>query len=153
MKDEIQEIYLSNLKWTKTHDNIGGVMGNVVFKNNMSYEKYQDLLKNGYFVLCDKDYITNLEQENERLNKSLEYYKQGRNKQLDNVNFLAKSCDDLQERIDKAINTIQYIIDYGFDYDGLNTVESLKGLIDMLVDYARQSKDILKGGENNGKKE
>lgn len=67
MKDEIKEIYLSNLEWTKTHDNIGGVMGNVVFKDNMSYETYQKLLKSGYFVLCDKDYITNLQEENKRL--------------------------------------------------------------------------------------
>lgn len=71
MKDEIKEIYLSNLEWTKTHDNMGGVMGNIVFKDNMSYEKYQDLLKSGYFGLCDKDYITNLEQENEKLKEKI----------------------------------------------------------------------------------
>lgn len=29
------------------------------------------------------------------------------------------------------------IIDLGFDYDGCNTVESLKGLIDELVWYAK----------------
>ena len=52
-----------------------------------------------------------------------------------------------QDKIDEALNKIQYIIDYGFDYDGFNTTESLKGLIDMLVDYARQSKDILNGGD------
>lgn len=33
----------------------------------------------------------------------------------------------------------QLIIDLGFDYDGLNTVESLKGLIDELVDYAHKA--------------
>lgn len=62
MENEIKEIYLSNLEWTKTHDNMGGVMGNTVFKDNMSYEEYQKLLKSGYFVLCDKDYITNLQE-------------------------------------------------------------------------------------------
>ena len=33
----------------------------------------------------------------------------------------------------------QLIMDLGFDYDGLNTVESLKGLIDELVDYAHKA--------------
>ena len=33
----------------------------------------------------------------------------------------------------------QLIIDLGFDYDGCNTVESLKDLIDELVDYARKA--------------
>ena len=59
------------------------------------------------------------------------------------------SYKDYKSRNEKAIDKIQYIIDYGFDYDGFNTVESLKGLIDMLVDYARQSKDILNGDDNN----
>ncbi len=55
---------------------------------------------------------------------------------------------ELIESIDKAKNINQYIIDYGFDYDGLNTIESLKGLIDMLVDYAKQVKEILGDKEN-----
>ena len=58
-----------------------------------------------------------------------------------------KRYDKMKSKIDKATNKIQYIIDYGFDYDGLNTVESLKGLIDMLVDYARKSKNILQGSD------
>ena len=74
------------------------------------------------------DYITNL-QESEA-----HYYGQYK---------------DYKSRIDKAIDKIQLIIDYGFDYDGFNRVESLKSLIDMLVDFARQSKDILKGDVNN----
>ena len=52
-----------------------------------------------------------------------------------------------KSRNEKALNKIQYIIDYGFDYDGLNTVESLKSLIDMLVDYAIKSRNILKGSD------
>ena len=32
---------------------------------------------------------------------------------------------------------LQLLIDLGIDYDGLNTVESLKGLIDDLIDYAK----------------
>lgn len=41
-----------------------------------------------------------------------------------------QKCDDYKSRYEKASDKIQYIIDYGFDYDGFNTVESLKGLID-----------------------
>lgn len=48
---------------------------------------------------------------------------------------------ELQKRIKKAINKIQYIIDYGFDYDGFNNIEDLN----MLIDYAVQTKNILKG--------
>ena len=33
----------------------------------------------------------------------------------------------------------QLIIDLGFDYDGCNRIESLKGLIDELVDYAHKA--------------
>lgn len=65
--EEIKEIYLSNLEWTKTHDNIGGVMGNLIFKDNIPYEEYEMLLKSCYFVLCNKDYITNLQQEINKL--------------------------------------------------------------------------------------
>jgi arginine deiminase len=54
---------------------------------------------------------------------------------------------DNKIKIDKAIKEIQSIIDYGFDYDGFNNVKDLKGLIDMLVDYAEKSKSILQGGD------
>ena len=79
------------------------------------------------------DYITNLQKEYET--------------ELDENLKLSEWLVKKQKRIEKARDKIQYIIDYGFDYDGFNTVESLKGLIDMLVDYAKQSKDILNGGD------
>jgi hypothetical protein len=75
------------------------------------------------------NYITNLQEEYEI--------------ELDENNKLSEWLVQKQKKIDKVRDKIQYIIDYGFDYDGFNTVESLKGLIDMLVDYAKQSKDIL----------
>ena len=53
-----------------------------------------------------------------------------------------------RKRCEDALVDIQYIIDYGFDYDGFNTVGSLKGLIDMMVDYAVNAKKILEGEEN-----
>lgn len=68
----MKDVYLSGLEWTKTHDDMGGVMGNLVFKDNVAYEDYEKLLKSGYFVLCDNDYITNLQQENERLKETID---------------------------------------------------------------------------------
>jgi hypothetical protein len=63
----------------------------------------------------------------------------------DQVHLQYDEIQELKERIDKAIDKIQYIIDYGFDYDGFNNVEDLKGLIDMLVQYAVESRNTLKG--------
>ena len=63
MNNEIKEIYLLNSKWTKIHNNMGGVMANIVFKNDMSYEEYNKLFKSSYFIICDKDYITNLQKK------------------------------------------------------------------------------------------
>lgn len=61
---------------------------------------------------------------------------------------LYQEKEDYKSRCEKAVDKIQYIIDYGFDYDGFNTAESLKDLIDMLVDYARESKNILQNGSD-----
>lgn len=46
---------------------------------------------------------------------------------------------NLERQIEIKDKWCQLIIDLGFDYDGLNTVESLKGLIDELVDYAHKA--------------
>ena len=49
----------------------------------------------------------------------------------------------MQEQVKLSMNEIimekyfELIIYLGYDYDGLNTVESLKGLIDELVKYAK----------------
>ena len=74
-------------------------------------------------------------------------------KQNQFIKMYKDRCKELEDRMKKAKDLIQYIIDYGFDYDGLKSEEDLKGLIDMLVDYARKSKDILKIEEpiDNGK--
>ena len=52
---------------------------------------------------------------------------------------------ELQQRIQKAINKMQYIMSLGFDYDGFNNVDDLKKLIDELVNIAIDSVDILRG--------
>lgn len=64
------------------------------------------------------------------------------------INEQALEIAKLNLKINKALIKNQYIIDYGFDYDGFNKVESLKGLIDMLVDYAVQVREILGDKEN-----
>ena len=46
---------------------------------------------------------------------------------------------DLERQIKIKDEWCQLIIDLGFDYDGCNTVESLKSLIDELVDYAHKA--------------
>lgn len=89
---------------------------------------------------------------NKSYNELLDYYKDASNEEiiLDmmqdydiSLSKLQQENKQLKERIEKALNKNQYIIDYGFDYDGFNKVKSLKGLIDMLVDYAVQVKHIL----------
>ena len=129
MKDEIKEIYLSNLEWTKTHDNMGGVNGNITFKNSISLKEFEKILENTYVILCDKDYITNLQEEVEDLrrifgtwnNRKLikkfnkEYDKEDKNKNP-NRNYVAiypdaeevyKRYYDYKSRNEKAIEYIK----------------------------------------------
>lgn len=92
---------------------------------------------NRYLSLKDFNYISNkyqeLQKENEQLKEKVKYQK---------------------NKIDNKDNWCQLIADIGFDYDGCNTIESLKGLIDELVRYALNSRDnydyeeILKGDSN-----
>lgn len=46
---------------------------------------------------------------------------------------------DLERQVKLKDAYCQAIINLGFDYDGFNTVESLKGLIDELVSYAQRA--------------
>ena len=54
-----KKVYLSDLEWTKTHDNMGGVKANIVFNDNMTYDEYKELHDKTYYVLTD----TNLEEK------------------------------------------------------------------------------------------
>lgn len=97
-------------------------------------ERMYELLKHRYdkkitTVNLFED-IEALLQENEQLKEKVKYQK---------------------NKIDNKDKWCQLIADIGFDYDGCNTIESLKGLIDELVRYALNSRDnydyeeILKG--------
>ena len=69
----------------------------------------------------------------------------------DKYNMLEEAVYEIERLnniIDVAINKMQDIRDLGFDYDGFNNVEDLKGLIDTLVDIAGQSIKVLKGLDN-----
>ena len=65
------------------------------------------------------------------------------------IHEVVRKNKEAQERIRMALDKIQLLIDIGFDYDGYNDVESLKMIIDELVSYARDSRTILKGDEND----
>ena len=108
-----------------------------------------ELINELYKQLDAKDKIINTQVlEIARLKEEIEHLEN----QLLNVKQQFQIALDIntqkQQRIDKTIELNQYIIDYGFDYDGFNDVENLKGLIDMLVDYAEQVKQILGDKEN-----
>jgi hypothetical protein len=60
-------------------------------------------------------------------------------------NYLATASDlyayalDLRNQKKIMSDSLQYIIDMGFDYDGYHSAEDLKSLIDLLVDVARDA--------------
>lgn len=59
------------------------------------------------------------------------------------VNLLEEN-QEYKEVIDKAIEKLQMLIDIGLDYDGFNQIDSLKTLIDEIVIYAKETRNILK---------
>ena len=65
------------------------------------------------------------------------------------IHEVVRKNKEAQERIRMALDKIQLLIDIGLDYDGYNDIESLKLIIDELVSYARDSRAILKGDEND----
>lgn len=154
MNNEIKEIYFSNLEWTKTHDNMGGVMGNIIFKNNMSYEEYNKLFKSCYFILCNKDYITNLQTENEKLKNELEQQNIETGLEIERLNkeigILKLNSQHLVKYNDELENIIKELEKWLKDYIKLfdkpdmleeQTLEVLKEVLDKLQE--------LKGDSSN----
>ena len=45
--------------------------------------------------------------------------------------------------LETAYNYLKNICDIAVDYDGFNTVESLKGLIDEMVSYVKEAMRVL----------
>ena len=54
-----EEVYLQNIVFKKTYDDKGCVMGEIVFKNAMTYEEFENILDERYFVLTDKQLQNN----------------------------------------------------------------------------------------------
>lgn len=59
------------------------------------------------------------------------------------VNSLQDTIIKSNDRINEADSRLGLLLNIGFDYDGFNTVESLKGLIDELCTYAYQAQNAL----------
>lgn len=78
---------------------------------------------------------------------------------LDTANAMKKMLEEnkqLKEENKNKNKWFQLIVDLGFDYDGFNDVENIKGLIDELVRYALSGRDnddfkqfMLEGVDNN----
>lgn len=54
-----------------------------------------------------------------------------------------------KEQFDKIDHCLDMIYALGFDYDGCEKAESLKQLIDELVDYANRARRILHNKEDH----
>lgn len=160
MNDEIREIYLSGLEWTKTHDNMGGVTGNLIFKDNMSYEEYQKLLKTTYFTLCDKDYITNLEQETEVMKmdkpskcKNCQWYGKPYwsiinpcdNCPMENIQTFTRwqdpTIDEYKKEIDRLNSIIEEIEDFIRDEYRNPSEQDLEWEVGLILDKIVELKD------------
>ena len=48
---------------------------------------------------------------------------------------------------DCADEWLQFIWEVGLDYDGCHTVESLKGLVDELIEFSRKARKCLREGK------
>lgn len=60
---------------------------------------------------------------------------------IDLIEYLQQENKKLKEEVENKDRWFQLIVNMGFDYDGLNKVESLKGLIDELVRYSLNGRD------------
>lgn len=69
-----KKVYLINLEWTQTHDNVGGVKGEFVLSDNITYEEYEKLIKNTYFYLNNSDLQQENKQLKERIDKAIYAY-------------------------------------------------------------------------------
>lgn len=70
-------------------------------------------------------------------------YIREKDRDIEHYKFL---YDSLETKLSIILNDVQDIIDLGFDYDGFNKEEDLKGLIDELVSRARNIRHIIKDG-------
>jgi hypothetical protein len=77
-----------------------------------------------------KELITELEEKNRRLLQ--DYY------------AAAQTCEEQREKIRLLDARLHWIYLVGADYDGCNTVESLKSLIDELLEFTQMSDEEIR---------
>lgn len=119
----------------------------VIKKNNIIINKYN--YDDSHLIYKAKDIgsfkeILWLKQENQQL-------KENNQAMQEEMTITWKKLKQRGKVIDEAIDKIQLLIDIGFDYDGFNQVDSLKTLIDELVRYARESRNILQKCKGDNK--
>lgn len=62
-----------------------------------------------------------------------------RNKNKEEIKKLKEEIKNLERKIKIKDNWCRFIWQVGFDYDGCNTIKSLKGLVDELISYAEKA--------------
>lgn len=130
MTKEIKEIYISSTDWVHTHDNMGGVKADIVFKENMSEEEYKKMAYTN-LIICNKDYIINLQEENKKLRMRNDMLR----KDIDS--FIADNKVDYKSRCEKAIEYIKdnintYTNGKDYKFDEFNILASPKYLLTIL---------------------
>ena len=145
------EVYLQDLTYERVHDNVGCVIGEIIFKNSMTYDEFTNILDKRYFTLSD-----NLQQENNQPKEELERLKQPtifidtqdmeeRYGEELYKEYLENENHQLKDRIEKAIEYINRLIS---DEYGVSIMVD-----EYSCEYEREWKEkilkILKGEEND----
>jgi len=106
-----------------------------------NFERYLNIHKLGYARNITKDYqltdrFEQLQQENTELKDKLSLANQMNENNYERYCESLKENQKLQYQIEIMEKYLELIVDLGFDFDGCNTVESLKGLVEELVHLA-----------------
>ena len=73
------------------------------------------------------DYITNLQEENEKSKEYIEFYKDMTDKWKDMTNVFKESSEDYKQRIDKAVEYLEQPYRDNFDYSKAELLNILRG--------------------------
>lgn len=93
--------------------------------------------------------------ENQELKRQLEVGEEQYNDLVEEKEKLEQENQELKKTIEIMGKYFELIIDFGFDYDGLNDIQSLKSLIDEIVRFARLGRvanitePIFSNGQDN----
>lgn len=119
--------------------------------DNLQQENQQ--LKKQLEYLRSGEYLNQLKFENKLLEDIMQFDElskedkefidmtQRNTELLEENQALKEKTEYLKSKIENKDRWCQLIADIGYDYDGFNKVDSLKGLIDELVKYALYSRD------------